>query len=68
MDHDRIIKTALMLACKYLREHPPMDVCDYPEIMSKCVIGGNLDDPDGIRWMRYFIEKAMEKAVEEDWL
>ena len=60
MDHDRIIKSALRLACKYLREHPPIDACDDVEITAKCIIGGS-DDPEGLCWMTYFLEKAIEE-------
>lgn len=62
MDNNEVIKTAFRLACKYLRDHPPLDSCDDLEITTKCVIGGNLDDPDGIRWMQYFVEKAIEEV------
>ena len=61
MDKNKIIENAFRLACRYLREHPPMDACDDLEITTKCIIGGNLDDPRGLRWMTYFIEKAIEE-------
>lgn len=66
MDKNKIIKDAFRLACRYLREHPPMDVCDDIEITVKCVIGGSVNDPEGARWMTYFIEKAIEKEKEYD--
>lgn len=61
MDNNEVIKTAFRLACQYLRDHPPLDGCDDLEITTKCIIGGNLDDPRGLRWMSYFIEKAIEE-------
>ena len=61
MDNNEVIKIAFKLACRFLRDHPPIDACDDVEITAKCIIGGSLDDPEGLRWMTYFLEKAIEE-------
>lgn len=60
-----LVVKAFRKACKYLRDHPPIDACDDAEVIVKCVLNGVNDDPEGARWMRYFLEKATEEEVNE---
>ena len=61
MDKNEVIFRAFKKACKYFRDHPPFDAgydgdC---EIIS-CVVDGK-SDPEGERWMLYFIDKALDE-------
>ena len=66
MDKNKIVFRAFQLACKCLREHPPADTCDHIELI-QCVVGG-VYDPEGKRWMAYFLNQAIqeEKANERE--
>ena len=61
MDKNEVIFRAFRKACKYFRDHPPFDA-GYDgnlEIIS-CVVDGK-SDPEGERWMLYFINKALDE-------
>ena len=66
MDKNELIKAALHKACKYLREHPPADAGwdGYINIISLLVDAKS--DPDGIRWMKYFLNEAMKELEGEE--
>lgn len=64
MDKNKIICHAFQLACKCLREHPPADACDHIELL-QCVAGG-VNDPKGERWMRHFLQKAIDEEENEN--
>lgn len=61
MDKNEVIFRAFRKACKYFRDHPPFDAGydGNPEIIS-CVVDGK-SDPEGERWMLYFINKALDE-------
>ena len=50
------LRRAFELACKCLREHPPIDTCDHIEL-ARCVINSK-NDPEGKRWMAKFLLDA----------
>ena len=65
MDKNEVIFRAFQKACKYFRDHPPFDA-GYdgdPEIIS-CVVDGR-SDPNGERWMLYFINKALDEMEDK---
>lgn len=53
---NRVLIKAFALACKCLRDHPPIDTCDHVELV-ECVIGSK-NDPEGKRWMAKFLLEA----------
>ena len=57
-----VTRRAFMEACKFLREHPPNDTCEHMELVHLVIDAKS--DPDGIRWMRYFIQKALDGMKE----
>lgn len=64
MDPDKkqeIIRKAFAKACKFLREHPPYDTCESVELAYLVVNGSS--DPDGVRWMKYFINEVLEEEI-----
>ena len=65
MDKNETIKRAFRKACKYLREHPPADAGwdGNMEIISLLVDAKN--DPEGVRWMRYFLNEVMKEEATE---
>lgn len=54
-----VLQKAFALACKCLREHPPIDTCDHFELV-QCVINAKAD-PEGKRWMAKFLTEAQEE-------
>ena len=59
-----IISEAFSLACKFIRSNPPEDIDLYPkDMIVKCLVGAK-EDPNGDRYMSYFLEKALEKIGE----
>lgn len=61
MNKNEVIFRAFQKACKYFRDHPPFDA-GYDgdlEILS-CVVDAD-SDPEGGRWMLYFINKALDE-------
>ena len=64
MDNIEVIKQAFREACKFLRQHPPEDTCEHMELVYLVVDGKS--DPNGIRWMQYFIQKAVDKMNGEE--
>lgn len=65
MDKNELIKAAFRKACKYLRDHPPADAGwdDNMEIISLVVDAKS--DPEGVRWMRYFLNEVMKEDSTE---
>ena len=65
MDNNEMIKKAFRKACKYLRDHPPADAGwdDNMEIIPLVVDAKS--DPEGVRWMRYFLNEAMKEDSTE---
>ena len=51
-----MLRRAFELACKCLREHPPIDACDHLELV-RCVVNAK-NDPEGKRWMAKFLLDA----------
>lgn len=66
MERNEVIKKAFRKACKYLREHPPCDAGwdGNMEIISLLVDAGS--DPEGTRWMRYFINEVLKEEEEQN--
>lgn len=59
MDKNKIVARAFQIACEFLRNHPPYDTCEFDDLaIFACVIDG-ASDPNGTRWMEYFISKAL---------
>ena len=65
MDKNELIKAALRKACKYLREHPPADAGWYGDMNIISLLVDAKSDPDGIRWMKYFLNEAMKEMEEK---
>ena len=60
---NEIATRAFQIACKFLRDHPPYDTCESDDIrIIQCVLNGN-EDPDGFKWMAYFIDLALRELV-----
>lgn len=59
--HELIVK-AFKKACQFLREHPPYDTCNSIELASLVVDGKS--DPNGSRWMRYFLTQVLDEEME----
>lgn len=61
MDKNEVIFRAFRKACKYFRDHPPFDAgYDGDTEIISCVVDGK-SDPEGERWMLYFINKALDE-------
>lgn len=56
---NEVLQRAFALACKCLRDHPPIDTCDHAELV-KCVVGAK-NDPEGKIWMAKFLLEAEAK-------
>lgn len=58
---DEISIRAFQIACKFLRDHPPYDTCESDDIrIIQCVLNGD-EDPNGFKWMAYFINLALRE-------
>ena len=64
MEHDKseVIKLAFRKACQFLREHPPHDTCEHIELIHLVYDGKS--DPEGTRYMTYFIQQALNELEE----
>lgn len=60
---NEVIKRAFSLACKFLREHPPSDTCEYMELIH--LVYDAKSDPNGARWAAYFIQQALDEITVE---
>lgn len=58
-----ILKRALGIACKMLRENPPGQLELYPEKMIPLLIGGNERDPEGKEYVNYFVKEAIKENL-----
>jgi hypothetical protein len=65
MDKNELIKAAFCKACKYLREHPPADAGWDGDMTILSLLIDAKSDPDGVRWMKYFINEAMKEMEGE---
>lgn len=61
MDKNELVKKALRKACKYLREHPSVDAGLDGDMTIISLLVDAKSDPDGVRWMRYFLNEAMKE-------
>lgn len=59
MDKNQVIFLALQKACKYLREHPPADA-GWGDTETLSLIMDAKSDPQGERWMLYFINEVLD--------
>lgn len=61
-----IMRDALKLACKFIRDNPPGDLERYPDpdYILACACASK--DPEGKRWMNLFIRKATEKRIRNE--
>lgn len=57
-----ILQNALKEAGKYMRENLPsvMPSGEYSDIIHKAIGGGAINDPEGERFVNYFIERAIK--------
>lgn len=60
---NKILKTAFLEACRYIRLYPPTEMPEgeYSEIIP-CLVGG-LDDSEGKKYQYYFLKKALEELT-----
>lgn len=65
MDKNEIVRRALRKACKYLREHPPVDAGWDGDMEIISLLVDAKSDPEGVRWMQYFIHEVLKEAEEE---
>lgn len=66
MDKNEIVRRALRKACKYLREHPPADAGWDGDMEIISLLVDAKSDPEGVRWMRYFIHEALKEVGEDE--
>lgn len=59
----KIAYDALHRACKWIRENPPGDFGGYTKGQIQCLVGG-CDDPEGERFVNYFIDEALEAYIQ----
>ena len=64
MDKVEIMRKAFLKACKYLREHPPADAGWDGDMNIIALLVDAKSDPDGKRWMRYFLNEVMKEEGE----
>lgn len=64
MDKVEIMRKAFLKACKYLREHPPADAGWDGDMDIIALLVDAKSDPDGKRWMHYFLREAMKEEEE----
>lgn len=64
MDKVEIMRKAFLKACKYLREHPPADAGWDGDMDIIALLVDAKSDPDGKRWMSYFLREAMKEEEE----
>lgn len=65
-DSERVVllKRALQMAGKFLRQNPAGDLSLYPQDMIYKALMGGQDDPEGERYVSYFLTKAIEEQIE----
>lgn len=56
-----ILQIALKKACKFMRDNPPGDLGAYPLDMIQQALMGGTSDPEGTRYVNYFLSKAIEE-------
>lgn len=66
MNKVEIMRKAFLKACKYLREHPPADVGWNSDMEIIQLVVDAKSDPDGKRWMRYFLSEVMKEEEAEN--
>lgn len=66
-DSERVIilQTALRKACKLLRDNPPGDLGAYPDGLIEQALIGGADDPEGMRYVNYFLKQALKEIGKE---
>ena len=65
MDKNEVIFRAFQKACKHLREHPPYDAGYGNDLETLSCIVDAKSDPEGARWMLYFINKALDEMEDK---
>lgn len=64
MEWAEVVEKAFLLACQYLREHPPADIMEAgfedKEVLLIQYWGDT--DPKGKLWVQYFLDKVMEEG------
>lgn len=65
-DSERVVllKRALQMAGKFLRENPAGDLNLYPPRMIQEALLGGQNDPEGDRYVSYFLRCAIEEQIE----
>ena len=63
MDKNELIKAAFRKACKYLRDHPPVDAGLDEDMEIFSLLIDSKSDPEGVRWMKYFLNEVMEEEA-----
>ena len=66
MDKVEVMRKAFLKACKYLREHPPADAGWNGDMEIIQLVVDAKSDPEGKRWMRYFLKEVMEEEEAEN--
>lgn len=63
-----ILQDALREAGKYMREYPPAEMPngEYSDIIIKALVGGAIDDPEGNRYVSYFLERAIKNRNSQE--
>ena len=64
MDKVEIMRKAFLKACKYLREHPPVDAGWDGDMNIIQLLVDAKSDPEGMRWMRYFLNEVLKEESE----
>lgn len=61
----KIAYTALCKACKFMRISPPGNLDEYTPDLISCLVGG-MDDPEGMKFVHYFLNQAMAEELSSD--
>lgn len=62
-----VLQKALLEVGRMLRQNPPSDLNWFFENNVPIdILAGGKDDPDGMKWIAYFIHKALEQEKEEN--
>ena len=65
MDKNKMIKRAFRKACKYLRDYPPADAGYDGDMEIISLLVDAKSDPEGVRWMLYFLNEVMKEEASE---
>lgn len=63
---EKLLWIALKTVCKLLRQNPMADLSRYPKQLIFALVGSD-NDPDGEKYLQYFLNVAKEELEYEEW-